>query len=117
MRRLCNEAQTRKRGKSMKIFDFEKPNNWTVVTGSSNITAIQYTAGDPAADFGILRIRFTSGEEYTYAKVPNQLAVDFFEAESKGRFFHANIKPNFVAVRNSNEQDALEDNEQTTMPV
>ena len=70
----------------------QKEYNWTYVQGSSNIAAISYTAGDPAADFGVLRIRFVSGAEYAYDKVPNQLAVEFFESESKGKFFHANIR-------------------------
>lgn len=92
------------------LFDFDRPDHWTGVQGSTNIAAIQYTAGDPAADFGTLRVRFTSGAEYSYDKVPNQLAVDFFESESKGKFFHANIKSQFEGVRNiSNElQDDLE---------
>ena len=52
------------------------------------------------ADFGTLRIRFHSGAEYSYDKVPNQLAVDFFESESKGKFFHANISRVYEGVRN-----------------
>lgn len=70
----------------------QKEYNWTYVQGSSNIAAISYTAEDPLADFGILRIRFASGAEYSYDKVPNQLAVEFFESESKGKFFHANLR-------------------------
>lgn len=66
--------------------------NWTYVQGSSNIAAISFTAEDPLADYGTLRIRFASGAEYSYDKVPNQLAAEFFESESKGQFFHANIR-------------------------
>ena len=80
------------------------PERWTVVTNSSNILAIQYTAGDPLADLGMLRIRFQSGAEYFYDKVPNQLAVDFFESESKGKFFHANISRVYEGVRNLNNE-------------
>lgn len=79
--------------------------NWTEVQGSSNIAAIQYTSEDPLADFGILRIRFIAGGEYSYAKVPNQLAVDFFESESKGRFFHANILNSFSAEKHATVKD------------
>jgi len=69
----------------------DKP-NWTEVEGSSNIAAIDYTAGSPETDLGTLYVRFSSGAEYRYLNVPNQLAEDFFESESKGKFFHANIR-------------------------
>ena len=83
----------------MNDFNFDNPQRWTLVQGSSNIAAIQYTAGDPLADIGTLRIRFNSGAEYFYDKVPNQLAVDFFESESKGKFFHTNISRVYEGVK------------------
>ena len=85
-------------------FNFDNPQRWTLVPASSNILAIQYTAGDPLADLGTLRIRFHSGAEYSYDKVPNQLAVDFFESESKGKFFHTNISRVYEGVRNLNNE-------------
>ena len=88
----------------MNDFNFDNPQRWTLVPASSNILAIQYTAGDPLADLGTLRIRFHSGAEYSYDKVPNQLAVDFFESESKGKFFHANISRVYEGVRNTDDE-------------
>lgn len=96
--------------------DFNTPGNWTLVQGSTNIAAIQYTAGDPAADFGTLRIRFVSGSEYSYDKVPNQLAVDFFESESKGGFFHVNIRPKFDGVKFEPEVEFTDEGDEPILP-
>lgn len=73
--------------------------NWTEVEGSSNITGIAYVANDPNADEGVLSVRFSSGSEYNYAGVPADLAVDFFNAASKGKFFHQNIRADYSGVR------------------
>ena len=90
--------------------EVNEEHSWTYVQGSTNIAAITFLSETPLADFGTLRIRFISGAEYSYDKVPNQLAVDFFESESKGKFFWANISNAYEGVRSvSNElQDDLE---------
>ncbi len=62
---------------------------------SSNIAAIAYTAGDPESSAGTLFIRFRTGTEYSYKDFPNQLAEDFFQADSVGKFFHANIRSQY----------------------
>lgn len=82
--------------------------SWTFVQGSTNIVALSFEPKDPLADFGTLRIRFTSGAEYSYDKVPNQLAVEFAESESKGGFFHVNIRPKFDGVKLEKVEDAEE---------
>lgn len=55
---------------------------------SSNIAEVGYDANS-----GKLRVRFlSSGGLYEYDDVPKNVAEDFLLAESKGKFFHANIK-------------------------
>lgn len=73
--------------------------SWTFVQGSTNISAVSFEPKDPLANFGTLRIRFTSGAEYAYEKVPQQLVEEFFQSESKGGFFHMNIRSNFDGVK------------------
>lgn len=99
--------------------EVNEEHSWTYVQGSTNIAAITFLSETPLADFGTLRIRFISGAEYSYDKVPNQLAVDFFESESKGKFFWANISNAYEGVRSvSNElQDELEDRLSEDLPA
>ncbi len=54
---------------------------------SSNIHAIGYD--EPKR---VLAVEFKSGSIYHYADVPPELAIDLVNAESIGRFYHANIK-------------------------
>ena len=77
----------------------ESTPKWLYVQGSSNIDAIRYVAEGPLGDFGKLRILFHSGAEYAYDKVPTQLAMEFFESESKGKFFHGNISHKYEGVK------------------
>lgn len=84
--------------------------NWVEVK-SGNISAIAYTAGDPDGDLGTLYVRFTSGSKYHYDDVPNQLAVDFFAADSKGKFFHANIRSGYVGVKQVVKEEREDDGE------
>lgn len=85
--------------------------NWSKIDGSSNIAAISYIAGDPDADLGTLYIRFVYGGEYVYQAFPNQLATDFFEADSKGKFFHHNIRSSYEGEKffSNEQQDRLEE--------
>lgn len=61
---------------------------------SSQIEAIGFDA-----DSGTLGVRFTGGSTYHYLDVPDQVASDFAAAESKGKFFGANIKGRYVYER------------------
>ena len=54
---------------------------------SSNIAAIGYQE-----EGQILRVLFTTGVTYEYEGVPAETAQEFMEAESVGKYFHANIK-------------------------
>ena len=54
---------------------------------SSNIAQIGY---DEAKC--ILQISFHSGGTYKYFDVPNDVGGIFFNADSKGKYFHKNIK-------------------------
>ena len=66
---------------------------------SSNINGIAFTTEDSLADTGTLTVRFNSGQEYDYLKFPAQMAEDFLGSESKGKFFHANIRGQFKGVK------------------
>lgn len=60
------------------------------IMGSSNIKSAGY---DDKAH--VLRIDFTSGGHYLYFDVPPDLMLEFWSAESKGKFFQSKIKPKF----------------------
>jgi lysyl-tRNA synthetase class 2 len=53
---------------------------------STAISSIDY-----AARHRRLLVRFHSGERYAYDRVPAEVHRSFIEAESKGRFFQAEI--------------------------
>jgi lysyl-tRNA synthetase class 2 len=54
---------------------------------STAISAIDYD-GDRAKLF----VRFQSGERYVYVGVPGEVHRSFLDADSKGRFFQAEIR-------------------------
>lgn len=54
---------------------------------SSAIQEIDYDA-----ERAKLVVRFASGERYVYVGVPGEVHRSFCEAESKGRFFRAEIR-------------------------
>lgn len=57
---------------------------------STAITAIDYDA-----ERAKLLVRFTSGEQYVYVGVPGEVHRSFVDAESKGRFFQAEIRDRY----------------------
>jgi hypothetical protein len=57
---------------------------------SEAIQAIDY---DEAATK--LFVRFVSGERYLYVGVPGEVCRSFLEADSKGRFFQAEIRDQY----------------------
>ncbi len=56
-------------------------------------TAIQAIDYDQAHDK--LFVRFVSGERYVYVGVPGDVCRSFLDAESKGRFFQAEIRDQY----------------------
>ena len=54
---------------------------------SSNIAEVDYSAESQE-----LFIKFTNGATYKYEEVPPRVYSDFLKAESKGKFFHSNIR-------------------------
>ena len=46
-----------------------------------------------------LFVRFQSGEHYLYFGVPREVSRSFLEADSKGRFFHAEIRGRYPYAR------------------
>jgi hypothetical protein len=50
---------------------------------------------DYDADRAKLLVRFISGEAYVYVGVPGEVHRSFVEADSKGRFFQAEIRDRY----------------------
>jgi hypothetical protein len=63
--------------------------NWTPVD-SSNVSAFKYDASSR-----VFSIRFHSGRVYQFKDVPDNVVEEFSTADSKGKFFNANIKHNY----------------------
>ena len=59
--------------------------NLVSVKNSSTIEALGYQSGD-------LHVAFKSGGHYVYHQVTPALYAQLMAAESKGKFFHTNIK-------------------------
>jgi hypothetical protein len=57
---------------------------------STAISTIDYDG-----ERGKLLVRFVSGEAYVYVGVPGEVCRSFAEAESKGRFFQAQIRDRY----------------------
>jgi hypothetical protein len=57
---------------------------------SSNIAMVGYDEEQQ-----ILEITFRDGRVYHFLEVPPERVLSLLRAESKGRFFNAEIKPNF----------------------
>ena len=49
-----------------------------------------------------LTIVFTSGESYTYLRVPPVTYVELNDASSKGDYFNAHVRNRFAFIRNGN---------------
>lgn len=49
-----------------------------------------------------LLVRFQSGERYVYVGVPGEVHRSFLEADSKGRFFQAEIRDRYPYNRLEN---------------
>ena len=50
---------------------------------------------DYDAERAKLLVRFASGERYVYVGVPGEVHRSFVEADSKGRFFQAEIRDRY----------------------
>lgn len=61
---------------------------------SSNISAIGYDS-----DSEMLEIEFTNGAVYSYSGVPLGEYDGFMNADSKGKYLHANIKGRYPYVK------------------
>lgn len=60
---------------------------------SSNIAAIGYDA-----DSKTLQVDFKTGKRYQYQNVPPETFAEFQAADSVGKYFAANIRPDFLSV-------------------
>ncbi|MBK6659502.1 MAG: KTSC domain-containing protein [Proteobacteria bacterium] len=61
---------------------------------STNILSVGY---DP--DQEILEIEFISGTVYQYSGVPNAVYEGILTADSKGKYFHSNVKNAYAFVK------------------
>ena len=71
---------------------------------SSNLEALTYDS-----DNENLIVEFNSGARYRYKKVPLSVVDHFLDAESKGKFFHNNVKSKYeyekIASREEQEKE------------
>ena len=51
------------------------------------------------SDGKVLEVEFQSGAVYQYSEVPESLYEELMRAESKGRYFNAEIRDEFRCVR------------------
>lgn len=65
-----------------------------VAVSSSNISAIGYDA-----DSEILEVEFTNGAVYAYSGVRSGEYEGFMNADSKGKYLHANIKNRYSVTK------------------
>lgn len=68
-------------------------NEWQQVQ-STDLRAVRYDD-----DALVLEIEFNSGGVYQYLDVPPSVFAELMGAESKGKYFHANIKDNYRTVK------------------
>ncbi len=61
---------------------------------SSNISAIGYDS-----DNQVLEVEFTNGSVYSYSGVPPGEHEGFMNTDSKGQYFHANIKNRYAFTK------------------
>lgn len=61
---------------------------------SSNIRSVGHDA-----DNQILEIEFNSGAVYQYSNVPSSEYEGMMTADSKGKYFHSNIKDQYSFVK------------------
>ena len=66
---------------------------WTAIK-SSNLDMVRYDK-----DKNTLHIIFANGSEYQYKEVSIQRYNSFLSAESKGKYFHLNIKDKYESKR------------------
>lgn len=69
---------------------------------SSNLDAVRYDA-----ETATLYVVFSSGKEYFYEGVSQDIFDDLMASESKGRYFHAHILRDFYGqlVQKQDEED------------
>ena len=59
---------------------------------SSNLAAIAFDPREDDETIGTLYVRFKNGGEFAYYDVPAEKYDNFLDAESKGKFYIANVK-------------------------
>ncbi len=75
---------------------------WLELEESSTITKFKYEASTQT-----LAVEFKSGGLYHYFDVPEEVAISFKDAESKGKFLSKSIKPTFRSTKMVHVKDAV----------
>jgi hypothetical protein len=83
-------AASRNKKIASKIGAGNSPQKAVGSLGSTAIDSIKYKPDDED-----LIIKFVNGGNYEYYDVPEEVADDFEEAGSLGKFFNNNIKPSY----------------------
>ena len=67
-----------------------------VPVNSSNVSEVGF---DSEASEWTLGVKFMNGSEYHYRDVPIDVYNSFLNSDSKGKFLHYEIKPNYAVTR------------------
>lgn len=65
------------------------PNGSYPILNSSMFHSYSYDS------YGTLKVQFSNGDVYQYSAVPKEIIIEFLDANSKGKYFIANIKDRF----------------------
>ena len=71
------------------------------VKNSSNIKAV-------GLENGTLQVEYANGSKYNYSGVSQDTFTELLKSESKGKFIHSEIKPNYDVIRVPDEDEETE---------
>lgn len=69
---------------------------------SSNLKTLTYDSEDQNL---IIEFKGKENNRYQYKNVPEELVENFLKSESKGKFFHSDIKGKYEFKKISNQQE------------
>jgi hypothetical protein len=71
---------------------------------SSNLKTLTYDSRDQNL---IIEFKGKENNKYKYKKVPEEIIESFLKSESKGKFFHANIKSKYEYEKVLNQEEKI----------
>jgi hypothetical protein len=57
------------------------------------------------SEVSTLYVKFNSGEIYSFDSIPDSVILSFISAESKGKYFHANIRGKYQTFKETQAED------------